>query len=450
MKKVMIFSILVLLMIACSDEDTDGFSDYRTFFEPNNTFFGRDQQLPYNFYLSKGTYFGAVASVNGSMFEYPILEIGDTLGRLLVLNAWKEPDQTLEFNLIASAPPDVVQVDKTTGHIILKDPSSLVKSKNSSFEIQTETKLGKRMLSLDLNFRLEDLAGANVLYNTELSIEKFTLTYPYLESGYELGIAKASSILGSIKYLISPPHQGLKIDAESGKITVDNPKLMDWNLVKSLPFKVTAQVSHPLVETKWNYDMEGRINLVNVSSLDCTGGNGFLFSSTDNGENFKINKTDSGIEFLEATSYYSSDDYSFTLAQPKTLCTVSSWSQGDPYLTFEILDENRLVLLRNDSEAPKIIGSTSTESGSYPIYNPIVKAQMPIKLEANKKYTIRRSYEDGWDYYPATKFSYAVADQKIEFPLQFGEVTILSTSLSSNHQIIELVGIPLINLHFTE
>ena len=449
MKKLVFAGILVLFFTTCSDDDSqDGLSDYRAIFSPDTKFFSITDTNNESDHLMKGNWTGSSAFSNGTIREFPLLEIGDTLGRLSVLNSWKKTNESIEYKLIKSIPPGAVRVDPNSGYVILNDPYGLVYPNISFLEVETETKMGSRIMPFKLKLGVEELKAERVIPSHGYNLYHFIPTYPYLQTGYEVNTVKVTPIFGQVTYAISPSEKGLKIDPISGVISVDNPQLLDYNMIKSLSFVVNTQVSHPMVEKKWNREFPGKITLTNLNSTACNSGNGFLFSATDRGENFVINKPSDGTELVKRTGIYQSDEYSFMLSRPKVLCTVTVWAgfYAGAY-SIELLDENNETLMISRTGEPPVIDYVEgTAFGDFMVYSPKLTAPMPVQLEANKTYTIKR-----FDPYSnSNNYKYAGHTQRIEFPVNYGDVTILSAKHDLSNQKLDLNGIPLIDLHFAK
>lgn len=461
MKKLVFAGILVLFFTTCSDDDPqDGLSDYRAIFSPDTKFFSITDTNIESDHLMKGNWTGSSAFSNGTIMEFPLLEIGDTLGRLSVLNSWKKPNESIEYKLIQSIPPGAVRVDPKSGYVILNDPYGLVYPNNSFLEVETETKMGNRIMPFKLKLGVEELKAEWVIASQAYDLYHFMPTYPYLQTGYEVYTVKVTPIFGQVTYTISPSEMGLRIDPISGMISVDNPQLLDFNKIKSLSYVVNSQVSHPMVEKKWNREFPGKITLTNLNSAACSSGNGFLFSATDRGENLVINKPADGTELVKHAGEYQSDEYSFMLSQPKVLCAVSVWDDSfytdeysDSHFIIELLDKNNETLMTSRTGGPNVIDHVEGGFGDYMVFNPKLTAPMPVQLEANKRYTIKRVHSSIPDLIDEPNYSYEYAGhaQNIEFPLIYGGTTILGAKhIDRFNQKLDLNGIPLIDLNFAK
>lgn len=461
MKKYIIFTLASLLLVtACrEDDEQEGFNNLRAIFSPDKSFFvftGLGYEWNSSI-LSKGiwtSYNGVPA--NGSIREFPYLEEGDILGKLQVLNSETKPGFQPEYRLIESIPLDAVNIDPKSGYVTLKDPSALMANKNQNLTIQAEIGFANRDLPLKLVFDIQELTSEEVIRVESSPNDQIILAYPHLTQNYPIGQSKVKSLFGDIHF-VADTQRGLKIDPKTGEIYVNEPGFFDLSKGYSQSYLVGIEVTHPRTTQIWKKQISFKLWLSNAESMDCFNNNALLFNSNITGDNFQLVNPKNEVNMIANYTQGRSDEFTFVLSQPKLLCEVVSWSPvnyGD--LTFELLNEKGISLLRQTGQKTYLGESEDDGWGIFPVYSPLLTSKFPYYLEANKLYSIRRiDLEDDevvdWGFYTPYPLYYSTTLPGLDFPVQYGDITILSASYQNeNKQKIDHTGIPLIDLRFSD
>jgi hypothetical protein len=438
MKKLIFLLVCVGLFINCNEDDTDDFEDsFGIIFQQINSKFESD---------GSGGY---------SLAEFPFVRDGDTLGFIkIVSDGSNEPDSdNVEYLLTNEFPVGAFTVDQNTGYVTVKN-AYLLDTRTVdiiSFSIQARNKNLNRIM--EKKYVLTELSADMVIgINKD---EFFSDSYSYNIKSYDfrglnvrngkiLDNIVTKPLVGKTQYSLSGviPEGAVAIDQESGVLWVKDEKLFNSQLYKNITFNIDLKVEHKESNRTWITSLGGKVLLSILNSEFCYDGGTNLFLDYSKGLPVLLSNQN-GFDFvISPLVEFTMEEYSFIPRSDLYLCTANVIvDPSGAYLnSFKLLNDQGDILVQVDATNffEDIFGYS---------HNDFIAAPMSYLLNANKKYTIRRTKKvsDGGNTYLKT-----VDGSSFDFPVHYEDVTITGAKFYMDDTQLDVKGIPLINLIFVK